>query len=334
MATKYSEDFKFPDEADEKQDETKAEKFEVEIEDDTPEEDRGRKPSKRPIEEVTDDELASYDEKVQSRIKRFTRGYHDERRAKEQALREREAAEQFARQVYEENKKLKEQLSTGSKAYIETSKTAAEAELEAAKARYKKAYEEANPDEIVQAQEQIAKATVKLERAGAMKPIEVEEDREFRVPAPQEGAEKPKVSRRTQAWLDSNADWFGPDSEMTMAAMGLDKKLQSKYGADYVGTKEYFDTIDRTMRKRFPEYFEDAQSDEDNEPPPKKRVEPADEDETPRRASRSATVVAPASRSTPPSRVRLKESEAAIARRLGVPLELYAKQVAQLRRGE
>ena len=326
------EEFKFPDEEDEKK-EQEAEKLEIEIEDDTPEEDRGRKPSKRPIEEVTDEELESYDEKVQSRIKRFTRGYHDERRAKEQALREREAAEQFARQVYEENKKLKEQLSTGSKAYIETSKTAAEAELEAAKARYKKAYEEANPDEIVQAQEQIAKATVKLDRAGSMQPIEMEEEREFKVPTPR-APETPKVSRRTQAWIDSNSDWFGPDSEMTMAAMGLDKKLQAKYGADYVGTKEYFDTIDRTMRKRFPEYFDDAQSDEDNEPPPKKRAEPADEDETPRRASKSATVVAPASRSTPPNRIRLRESQAAIARRLGVPLELYAKQVAQLNRGE
>lgn len=331
MATKFGEDFKFPDEVDEKQEEQKAEKLEIDIEDDTPEEDRGRKPSKRPIEDVTDEELESYDEKVQSRIKRFTRGYHDERRAKEQALREREAAEAFARQVYEENKKLKEQLSTGSKAYIETSKSAAEAELEAAKTRYKKAYEEANPDEIVQAQEAIAKATVKLDRAVTMKPIEMEE-KEFKVPTTEQ-AETPKVSRRTQAWLDANADWFGPDSEMTMAAMGLDKKLQAKYGADYVGTKEYFDTIDRTIRKRFPEYFEDAQSEEDNEPPPKKRVEP-DEDETPRRASKAATVVAPASRSTPPSRVKLKASEAAIARRLGVPIELYAKQVAQLNRGE
>jgi hypothetical protein len=333
MATKPEMDeFKFPDEEDQKE-EVKAEQFEIEIEDDTPEEDRGRKPSKKPIEEVTDEELSSYDEKVQSRIKRFTRGYHDERRAKEEALREREAAETFARQVYEENKRLKEQLSTGSKAYIETSVSAAEAELNAAKASYKKAYEEADPDAIVQAQEAIAKATLKLDKAGSMKPIEMEEEREFKVPQAQEQSQ-PKVSRRTQAWLDSNADWFGPDVEMTQAAMGLDKKLQQQYGSDYIGSKEYFDTIDRTMRKRFPEYFDDIQSNEDDEPPPKKRAEPVDEDDSPRRASKPATVVAPASRSTPPSRVRLKASQASIARRLGVPLELYAKQVAQLNRGE
>ena len=165
-----------------------------------------------------------------------------------------------------------------------------------------------------------------------MKPIEVNE-KEWA--PPQQEDRKPPVSRRTQQWLDANNDWFGPDEEMTMAAMGIDKKLQREYGPDYVGTDEYFKTIDRTMRKRFPEFFaEDTQSQEDDDPPPRKRVEPADEDDPPRRASKPATVVAPASRSTPPSRMRLKASEAAIARRLGVPLELYAKQVAELKRGE
>jgi hypothetical protein len=113
-----------------------------------------------------------------------------------------------------------------------------------------------------------------------------------------------------------------------MAAMGIDKRLQREYGPDYVGTEEYFKTIDKTMRKRFPEHF-DVQSDEDDEPP-RKRAEP-DEEETPRRATKPSTVVAPASRSTSPNRIKLKASEAAIARRLGVPLEEYAKQVARLR---
>jgi hypothetical protein len=320
------EEFKFPDEKS-----APEEKFEIEIEDDTPPEDRGRKPSKRPVEEVTDEELESYDEKVQNRIKKFTRGYHDERRAKEQAEREREAAEAFAKQVFEENKKLKEQLSNGSKVLIETSKSAAEAELAAAKERYKKAYEAADPDAIVSAQEEIAKATLRMERADSMRPVE-HEDREFHVPQQQQ--QQNRVTPRTQKWLERNNEWFGVDEEMTMAAMGLDKELQKEYGSDYVGTKEYFKTIDKTMRKRFPEYFGDEdQSDEDNEPPPRKRAEPAEED-SPRRASRPANVVAPAARSTPPSRVRLKASEANIARRLGVPLELYAKQVAELKRGE
>jgi hypothetical protein len=288
---------------------------------------------KEPVEDPTDDELSSYDEKVQARIKKFTRGYHDERRAKEEAFREREAAETFAKQVFEENKRLQQQLSTGSKAFIETSKGAAEIELEAAEKAYKQAYEDGNSEALVSAQKAITKASIKLDRATDMRPIEVE-DREFKAPLPAE-PDKPRLTPRTQKWVDKNSDWWGVDDEMTMSAMGLDKRLQREYGPDYVGTEEYFQTIDKTMRKRFPEHFEDAQSNEDDTPPPRKRVsEPVDEDdEPPRRAQKFTSVVAPASRSTPPNRIKLKASEAAIARRLGVPIEEYAKQVAQLKRG-
>ena len=226
------------------------------------------------------------------------------------------------------------QVANGSKAFIETTKTAAEAELAAAREKYKKAYESADPDAIVAAQEEIARATVKAERAAFMRPQEIDEEK-FNQPPPQFQQQRPKLAPRTQRWVEENSDWWGVDDEMTAAAMGLDKKLAKEYGADYVGTEEYFRTIDKTMRKRFPEHFQSGQSDEDDEPPQRKRAEPADEDEPPRRASKPATVVAPASRSTPPSRVRLKASEAAIARRLGVPMEEYARQklAAQLNRG-
>jgi hypothetical protein len=331
MATqKFEDTYDFPDEKAEKATE---EKFEVEIEDDTPEEDRGRKPMKESVEEVTDEELATYDEKVQKRIKKFTRGYHDERRAKEQALREREAAEEFAKQVFIENKRLQQQLSTGSQAYIEQSKSAAQIELDAAKEKYKKAYEAADPDTIVAAQEAIARATLKIDRAEGMRPIRNEE-KEYQPPARQ-AEEPPRISPRTQKWVDRNSDWWGVDDEMTMAAMGVDRKLQKEYGADYVGTEEYFKTIDKTMRKRFPEHFESDQSYEEDDPPLKKRAsEPEEEyEDTPRRATRVTSPVAPASRSTPPNRIRLKASEAATARRLGVPIEEYARQVALLRKG-
>ena len=330
---KFGEGFEFPDEKEAKGAKTtEDDNFDIEIEDDTPPADRGRKPMKEPVEDPTEDELASYDEKVQARIKKFTRGYHDERRAKEEALREREAAEAFARQVFEENKKLQQQLSSGSKQFIETSKSAAESELSAAKKRFKEAYDAGDSDALADAQAEVAQATLKLDRATTMKPIEVEE-KEYQAAAPQ--AEAQKLSPRTQKWMNSNSDWWGKDEEMTMAAMGIDKKLQREYGSDYVGSDEYFKTIDRTMRKRFPEHFEDARSnEEDDDPPQRKRSEPAYEEEPPRRATKPAAVVAPASRSTPPSRMRLKASEAAIARRLGVPLELYAKQVAMLNRGE
>ena len=330
---KFNDEYKFPDEADEAKAEAASEKLEIDIEDDTPPEDRGRKPMKEPVEDPTEDELASYDEKVQARIKKFTRGYHDERRAKEEALREREAAEQFAKQVYEENKRLKEQLSTGSKAYIETSKTAAEAKLASAKRRLKEAFEAGDAEGLAEAQAEVADAAADLRETTRMKPIEVKEDEEFR-PARVEPANSPKLTPRMQRWVEDNSDWWGKDEEMTMAAMGIDKKLQREYGAEYVGTEEYFKAVDRTMRKRFPEFFE-SQSQEEDDPPPRKRSAPVQEDdESSRRASKPAAVVAPASRSSSPSRIRLKASEANIARRLGVPLEQYARQAALLNRGE
>ena len=327
MATKFEDTYEFPDEVEAKK-AAAEEKFEIEIEDDTPPADRGRKPMREPVEDPTDEELATYDEKVQARMKKFTRGYHDERRAKEQAVREREATETYAKQIIEENKRLQQQLSSGSKVLIEQSQSSAQLELDAAKKKYKEAYETADVDALADSQAEIAKATLRMDRASGMKPIEVDE-RGFTPAQPEQN----KMSPRTKKWLDRN-EWFGPDDEMTMTAMGIDRRLQKEYGADYVGTEEYFQTIDKTMRKRFPEHFESDQSYEEDEQPPKKRTsEPDEDDEPPRRATRITSPVAPAARSTPPNRIRLKASEVETARRLQVPIEEYAKQVALLRRG-
>lgn len=332
------EEYKFPDEIEtpvqeEKKPEVKAEKFEIEVEDDTPEKDRNRKPLNKPVNEVTDEELEQYSKGAKERIKRFSRGYHDERRAKETAIREREAAEQFARQVYEENQKLQKQLSTGSRAFIEQAKTIAETRLQAAEEKFRKAYESADTEGIVAAQKEIAKATVDIEQAERLRPVEEPEEKDIpKASAPAAPQQAAPVHERTQKWVSENADWFGKDEKMTKAAMSLDKRLKEKYGEDYLGTAHYFQVIDLSMRKNFPGYFG---SSEEVEEPPKKSSKPAEEEaETPRRA-KTAAVVAPASRSTPPNRVRLKASEVALAKRLGVPLELYAKhKVSQSRSGE
>jgi hypothetical protein len=325
------EDFEFPDEKGTKGKpaSTEDEGFDVEIEDDTPKKDRGRKPDDTPPEDPTEDELASYDEKVQSRLKKFTRGYHDERRAKEEALREREAAEKLAKQLWDQNRKLQEQVALGSRAYIEQSKSSAEMEFENAKKRYKEAYESGDSDAVVDAQAEVAKATLNLDKVQNMRPLQVEEND---VQIPQRSTNQPNVSARDNRWMQPNT-WFGTDPEMTASALGWHQKLAKEHGADFVGSDDYYKRVDATMRRRFPEYFEGTQSDEEDTTS-KNVSEPAYEDEPPRRATRPATVVAPASRSTPPNRVKLKASEAAIARRLGVPIELYAKQVAQLKRGE
>tara|TARA_R110000772_G_scaffold81304_1_gene172971 strand:+ start:606 stop:1595 length:990 start_codon:yes stop_codon:yes gene_type:complete len=321
------EEYVFPDEEKSKN-KPEEEKFEVEVEDDTPIEDRGRKPMKEPVEEVTDEELSNYDEKVQARIKKFTRGYHDERRAKESALRERIAVENYAKQLLEQNKSLQQQVSHGTKAYVEQSKSRAEVELDSAKRSYKEAYDSGDSDALVEAQTRLNRASIYLDKVENFKPAL--QNRENDVQTRQSSENKPNVTPRDERWMQNNT-WFGPDSEMTATALGLHQKLAGEYGQQYIGTDEYYQRIDTTMRKRYPEYF--TGSDEDDDTPQKRSSEPAYE-ETPRRATKPASVVAPANRSTPPNRIRLKASEAAIARRLGVPLEEYAKQVAQLKRGE
>jgi hypothetical protein len=333
MAEIKEDDYKFPHETEEeakgKPEDTEDDGgFDVEIEDDTPRKDRGRKPDDTPPEDPTEEELASYDDKVQSRLKKFTRGYHDERRAKEEALREREAAEKLAKQLWEHNQKLQQQVELGSRAYIEQSKSSAEMEFENAKKRYKEAYESGDSDAVVEAQAEVAKATLNLDKVQNMRPLQ---NRETDVQIPQRNTNQPSVTPKDQSWMQKNT-WFGTEPEMTASALGLHQKLAKEHGANFVGSDEYYKRVDATIRRRFPEYFEDTQSYEDDTPS-KKVSEPAYEDEPPRRATKPATVVAPASRSTPPNRIRLKASEAAIARRLGVPLEEYAKQVAQLKRG-
>ena len=318
---KYEDEFTFPDET-----EAKAkgkpdaeEEFSVEIEDDTPAEDRNRAPAEPP-DEVTDDELASYDEKVQKRIKKFTRGYHDERRAKESAVREREAAEALARQLFEENKALQTRLSSGSQEYIEQAKKVAESDMESAKRKYREAYDAGDPDAMVSAQEEMAKATLKLDKTASMKPL----------PAPEKDVQyqpQQRIDTRAEEWKERNK-WFGKNRAMSAFALGLHAELVEEKGIN-PNSDKYYQEIDRTMRKRFPEAFGSYE----DETTSQNVSEPADEDETPRRATKPAAVVAPATRSTPPTRVKLKQSEVAIAKRLGIPLELYAKKVAELRNG-
>ena len=335
MAEIEKTEFEFPDEVEVnarkggKVVEPESDAPEIEVVDDTPPEDRGRKPMSEPPKDVTDEELSKYDESVQKRIKHFTKGYHDERRAKEEALREREAAEKLTKQLWDQNRKLQEQVSLGSKAYIEQSKSSAEMEFDNAKKRFKEAVESGDYDAQTEAQVEISRATLNLDKVQNMRPLQVEEND---VQIQQRSTNQPSVTQKDQSWMQKNT-WFGTDPEMTASALGLHQKLAKEHGANFVGSDDYYKRVDATMRRRFPEYYDDAQSYEDDAPS-KKASEPVYEDEPPRRATKPANVVAPASRSTPPNRVKLKASEAAIARRLGVPIELYAKQVAQLRRGE
>ena len=324
-----SDTFEFPDEvtAREEKEAKAAPEVDIEIVDDTPEEDKNRTPmdaSKVLEEDEEDDELQSYDKKVQKRIKKLTKGYHDIRREKEEAVKMREEAIRAAQYMADENRKLQSTLHEGSKSFIEQGKQGAETELGMAKKAYKEAYEAGDSDALVEAQQAIAEATLRLDRARTMQPIQVKES-EYQIPQaiPESPAQDPKLTK----WLDSN-DWYGGEApeedEMTGLAITVHNRLAREFGEKYVGTDEYYSKISDTIRKRFPDYFgaEESEEPEVETKPVKTRAKPA------------ASVVAPATRSVAPKKVQLTPTQVQIAKRLGVPLELYAKKVAEQMNGD
>jgi hypothetical protein len=284
--------------------EEKTPDVEIEIVDDTPPQDRNRKPSDPP-EDPTDEELEGYSEKVRKRMSHLTKGYHDERRAKETAFREKEEAIRFAQQILEENKTLKGTVGKNQEVLLEQAKRATATEVEQAKAKYKIAYESGDSDAVVAAQDELTAAKIKADRVNnfrlpAVQTPEVEVQQQQTAPSPQ-------VDEKAVNWQKQNS-WFGSDDEMTSFALGLHQKLV-KQGLD-PRSDEYYEKINSRMRQVFPDEFD-----------------PIDEVEVEKPRQKS-NVVAPATRSTAPKKIVLTPSSVALAKRLGVPLEEYAKQVA------
>ena len=307
-------EFEFPDEASENPRKGGAvvapeaeEKPEIEVVDDTPEADRGRKPMAEPPKDVTDDELSKYDESVRKRIQHFTKGYHEERRAKEAAVREREEAVRMAQAIIEENKKLKGTLHQGQGAYIEQAKLVAANEMEKAKAKYKAAYEAGDSDALVDAQEALTAAKLNVDRVQNFRPTPLQ-DTETEVQTQQQAQPEPQVDPKLRAWQDRNP-WWGANKKMTAYALGFHSELVDN--GITVGSDDYYKAIDAEMRGRFSDAFESEK--------------PADAVPSPK----TSNVVAPATRSTAPRKVVLTKSQVEIAKRLGVPLELYARKVAE-----
>ena len=276
------------------------EDYEVEIVDDTPKADRNRKPSEPPN-DVTDEELEEYSDKVRKRIQHFSKGYHDERRAKEEALRERQELERLAQQLVEENKKLKGNVNKNQTALLDQAKKNAAVETEAAKRAYKEAYESGDSDAVLDAQERLTNAKLKSDRLANFK-LPALQETETPVQRPvEQTAPAVQVDQRAADWQKANK-WFGADDEMTSLALGLHNKLV-KQGVS-PQSDEYYETINSRMRQVFPDNFEEAE--------PK----------------RKAQVVAPATRSTAPRKVTLTRTQVQIAKRLGLTPEQYARQVA------
>lgn len=309
-------EYKFPDEMDEKP-KKKGEDpdFKVEIEadgvteievvDDTP---KSNKKMEDPPKEADDEELSQYGEKVRRRIQHLQKGYHEEKRKTEQAVKEREEAIRAAQAIVEENKKLKGSLNQGQTALLEQAKKAVASEMEDARRKYKEAYEAGDSEALVDAQENLTATKIKLDRVNNFKPAPLQED-EIPVTIPQ--VSTPAVDAKAEKWREKN-DWFGPDDEMTSFALGLHNKLV-KNGVD-PGSDDYYDKIDARMRQVFPDAFDSEESAEEPEKVEKRT---------------KSNVVAPATRSSAPKKVVLTQTQVNIAKRLGVPLELYARKVAE-----
>ena len=273
--------------------------LEIEVVDDTPKKDRNRKASEPP-DDVTDEELEDYSEKVRKRIQHFSKGYHDERRAKEEAFRQSQELERVTQQLMDENKKLKGNVNKNQSALLDQARRNSTAETEAAKREYKEAYESGDSDAVVEAQEKLTAAKLKADKLANFKVPALQEE-ETPVQTQPESAPTPQVDIRAADWQKANS-WFNVDDEMTSLALGLHNKLV-KQGVS-PQSDEYYETIDARMRQVFPDNFEDAE--------PKRKT----------------SVVAPATRSTAPKKVTLTRTQVQLAKRLGLTPQQYAKQVA------
>ena len=307
------EQFKFPDEIEDVKVEVVGDDdFEVEVVDDTPEQDRGRKPLDREVEDPTDDEIEQYTQGAQKRIKELTHARHDERRAKEATLREKQELEVLTQRLLDENKKLRQNVNTGSEQYTQMAKTAAEAELDKARREYKAAQEAFDSDAILAAQEALLDAKMKLESAKNFRQTPLQ-DENFEVQTSYQEPQRVQPDEKTLRWQAKN-QWFGANGfeEVTSYALGLHQKLVNS-GTD-PRSDEYFEQIDARVKSKFPEVFGG------NEDKPRSG-------DTPRKP---ASVVAPATRSSGKKTVQLTKTQLALAEKFKLTPQQYAAQVARL----
>lgn len=317
--------FEFPDEKEAKVavEVQAGPEFEIEIEDDTPPKDRNRQPvSEEEVKKLKldADELDQYSVEAKDKLIKMKKVWHDERRAKEAADRERQEAIRIATKLAEENKQLKSKLHSGEEEYVGVAKHSAVQELEAAKKEYRDAYDAGDSEKLVEAQEKLTMAKIKVDKLDNYNPIYKKplQEEENDVQSYQQQS-VPRPDNKAVDWQQKN-EWFGQDEEMTSLALGLHEKL--KRSGVPVGSDEYYDTIDKTMRRRFPENFDDGQELETE----KVRAEEPQKTSKPK----ASTVVAPASRSTSPKKIRLSNTQVALAKKLGLTPEQYARELTKL----
>jgi len=312
MAEIEKTEFTFPDEeldnprAVGRVDKPEDDKPEIEVVDDTPPEDRNRKPMTEPPKEFNDDELTKYDEGVQKRIKHFTKGYHEERRAKEAAQREKDEAFKFAQSLLAENEQLKGSVNQNQTALLEQAKRVVSNEIDEAKRQYKEAYESGDSEKLVEAQEALTNAKIRADKVNNFKPTPLQ-PRETAVQSNPQPAQQAPVDEKLLAWQENN-QWFGSNKRMTAYALGVHEDLVGE--GIPAGSAEYYRRIDADIRSRFSDQFG------------------ADESVDAKPQRTKSNNVAPATRSTAPQKIVLKQSQVNLAKRLGLTNEQYARAVA------
>jgi hypothetical protein len=261
------------------------------------------------VEQLENDTLEDYSERVKQRMAQLKKVWHDERRAKEEATREREEAVTYAQKVLGENKTLKSTLSNGEEAYLKTLEEKYTSDYTMAKRNYGEAYDSGDTERIIEAQEAMNEAQFKLNNAKNQKP-------QYNKPLQpsEESVDKPPASYKPDAkakeWQDTNT-WFGKNKVMTATALGLHDELLSE-GIE-VSSEIYYRRIDDTMQKLFPENFGKD---------PLEPTKPAQR--------KPSNVVAPATRSTAPKKVRLSKTQVALAKKLKLTPEHYARELIKL----
>lgn len=283
----------------------------VDIVDDTPEGDRGKwSADNLSTDEDGETEQEKYSKRVKDRIAKETAKVHAERRAKEDRERQLNEAITFSKRILEENNQLKGLIENGEKVLVSESSGRLEGQIAAAKAAYREAHEAGDVNGQLAAQESLAKAISERDRLSTHRPqnlprMDEKELSRFTAP-PQQQQVMP--DQTALSWQEKNK-WFGRDEAMTAFAMGLHSQMVNREGILPTDGEPYWKRLDNEMRKRFPERFQSSGS----------------------TARRTDIVVAPASRSNGSNatrKVTLTESQARLARRLGLTLEQYASQVA------
>jgi hypothetical protein len=306
-----SDQYKFPDELDD----NKGEKVEIvqpdddveiEIVDDTPIQDRGRKPLEKEVDDPSDDEIETYSDKVKVRIKELTHARHDERRAKEALYREKQELERLAQHMVEENKRLKQYVNSGSEQFDAMAKTIANSELEKARRDFKIAQEAFDSDAIMAAQEALTDAKMKVAAAQNFRPPPLQTE-EIEVQPRQPVPQQVQPDEKTLRWQAKN-QWFGAQGfeEVSSFALGLHQKLVLN-GVD-PRSDEYFEQIDARVKSTFPDIFGG----------------------TSEKSRRPSSVVAPATRSTGTRKVQLTPSQAALIKKYNLDPKKYVAEVLKL----